>query len=567
MLMVTFACLSMATGGDEQLLDDQINARIEADFSIGGNLLANGDFETLNKAGTWPAGWGNGPSAEITAQVEDGQRFLRLTQQTPEKLLLLYRVIPLRSQTAGLEIFMRYRTTNIKKGKKSLGDARVIFHFLDGARTGRLEVGNNLKPEPPTIGFASNASHWTEVTQRCVVPAGATKLQMMAGLWFAGAGVIDFDVLRITPMSTDAVQAMLDKEQTEREAASRQQRDREIALAQIMALPPTSGELKVVGNQVLNANGTAVWLQGVCVDSMQWSAGENILWSTRVALDEWKANIIRLPIDEKFWFGHGNGQEPGDETNYRTLVDAVVRLVAARGAHVILDLHSFGAPTQVHVAFWQDAAKRYGNNPAVLFELFNEPHGISWKVWRDGGDFNSGDHIVADEGAAENDIKVIGNTSTGMQALVDVVRATGAQNIVIVGGVDWSYDLTGVVDGFALDDRGGNGMIYVSHVYPWKSGWEKKFLVAAKRFPIIITEVGCQPTPMPWQKTTEDPATWAPDMLGLIQKHRLHWTGFSFHPQTGPRVILDWNYTPSPYWGAYVKEALGGKVFELKTMR
>jgi hypothetical protein len=56
-------------------------------------------------------------------------------------------------------------------------------------------------------------------------------------------------------------------------------------------------------------------------------------------------------------------------------------------------------------------------------------------------------------------------------------------------------------------------------------------------------------------------------MLAMIQKYKLHWTGFSFHPRCGPMVISDWNYTPTAYWGAYVKDALSGKPFTLKAMR
>ena len=55
-------------------------------------------------------------------------------------------------------------------------------------------------------------------------------------------------------------------------------------------------------------------------------------------------------------------------------------------------------------------------------------------------------------------------------------------------------------------------------------------------------------------------------MLGLIQKYKLNWTGFSFHPTCGPNVISDWDYTPTPYWGVFVKDALAGKPFELKKM-
>jgi len=46
------------------------------------------------------------------------------------------------------------------------------------------------------------------------------------------------------------------------------------------------------------------------------------------------------------------------------------------------------------------------------------------------------------------------------------------------------------MNGFALDDHGGNGIVYVSHIYPWKTDWQGKVLVAVDKYPIIVTEVG-----------------------------------------------------------------------------
>jgi endoglucanase len=176
-----------------------------------------------------------------------------------------------------------------------------------------------------------------------------------------------------------------------------------------------------------------------------------------------------------------------------------------------------------------------------------------------------------DVNPTENTLKTEADFTPGMQALVKTVRDTGAKNILVIGGLDWAYDLSGVANGFALDDLGGNGIIYVSHIYPWKSDWKNKVLVAADKYPIIITEVGC---PRRWedfsfiQPSQRYPLEgWSEDVLGLIQKHKLHWTGFSFHPQCGPQVILDWDYTPTPFWGVFVKEALQGRQFDMKAMR
>ena len=94
-------------------------------------------------------------------------------------------------------------------------------------------------------------------------------------------------------------------------------------------------------------------------------------------------------------------------------------------------------------------------------------------------------------------------------------------------------------------------------------------LPVAARHPIFVGEVGADTHKMSFipADAQEDPYTWVPDMLGLIQKHQLHWTAFSFHPKATPVMITGWDYTPTPFWGKFVKEALSGKQFELKRMR
>ena len=181
-------------------------------------------------------------------------------------------------------------------------------------------------------------------------------------------------------------------------------------------LPP---ELHVAGNRLETADGKAVWLQGLCVDSLEWSAGgEKLAKSIPVAIDQWKANVIRLPVKDNFWFGGGPWQKPGEGgLAYRKFVDAVIADAASRGAYVALDLHGFGAPMDEDVAFWKDAATRYKNHPAVLFELFNEPHDISWKLWRDGGNLEDPKNKQKDQNPAENKIELTGETSPGMQGL------------------------------------------------------------------------------------------------------------------------------------------------------
>jgi hypothetical protein len=328
-------------------------------------------------------------------------------------------------------------------------------------------------------------------------------------------------------------------------------------------------EIHVVGNHLETAAGKAVWLQGVAVPSLEWSAGgEHILESIGVAIKDWKVNCIRLPVRENFWAGHGPYQKDGG-MKYRQIVDDAVNLCAANGVYLVLDLHDFRAPQEPQLAFWKEiAGSRYKNHPAVLFELFNEPHDVSWEVWRNGG-------IVTDKKKAGNDVaenkeKLTSFTAIGMQTLLEAVREAGARNTVIAGGLDWSYDLSGVLNGYALADKaGGNGVVYSSHVYPWKSEWKSKFVDAAEKYPLFLGEVGADTQRMDFipPERQEDPYTWVPDVLGVIQKYKLNWTAWNFHPKSTPRVIADWNYTPTPFWGEFVKRALAGERFETKKMR
>ena len=94
-------------------------------------------------------------------------------------------------------------------------------------------------------------------------------------------------------------------------------------------------------------------------------------------------------------------------------------------------------------------------------------------------------------------------------------------------------------------------------------------LLIADKHPIFVGEVGADIKKMSFipAEAQEDAATWVPEMLGLIQQHKLHWTGFSFHPKASPVMITGWDYAPTPFWGQPAKDALSGKRFELKRLR
>ena len=509
-------------------------------------LLSNGNLQADRDGDAWPDDW---PRTEgVTWESgPDGSRHLKLTALKPGEMRMLYRKIPLPDPApAAVEFRVKARPVDLKPGKQAWFDGRVIAHF-------KSADNRTLKPEPPAPSFRGTAKEWVEKAYVVKVPAHARFLEVMPCLFEVESGSLELASLEVLAVSTDRLPKRLT-----------------LASEALPVTSPSPPELHVEKNRLLDETGREVWLQGLCVPSLEWAAGgEKIDRSLPVALDEWKANVIRLPVSEKFWTGHGPYQKKDGGAAYRLIVDAAVEACASRGAYLVLDLHHFGAPKSEDIEFWKDAATRYRNHPAVLFELFNEPHGTSWEVWRDGGD-------LVEKGKDPDDPPLPnGEVSVGLQALLDAVRSSGANNVVIAGGLDWGYDLSGVVRGFALEEHpGGRGIVYSSHVYPWKKDWQGKTLDAAALYPIFIGETG---TPPDWSSfefippsaRTEDLASgdWPRDMLGLIQKHRLHWTAFSFHPKAAPVVIENWDYTPTSYWGDYVKRALSGQAFELRRMR
>ena len=517
-------------------------------------LVKNSSMEEANKDGSWPDHWPKLKSGG-SWETEGGNHFIRMTSTAPGEMVMLYSEIPIPPGTPALELTWRWRLANVKPGKQPWFDARFMMEFMDANR-------EKIGPAPSPPYGKGTTKGWVEKKTSFLVPAGATTLKFMPSLFQAESGTMDLDDIVIRPTDTAALEA------------AAKLRAEESALRYVA--PETDNkarwpkELHVQGNRLADSDGKEFWLQGLNAGGLETlPADMQVLKSVVVGIDDWKANAVRLPMNEMFWFGRSPLQKDGGKA-YREKIDQIITLTANRGAYLILDLHRFRAPKAEHAEFWKDAAERYKNHPAVLFDLFNEPHGISWKVWRDGGFV--GEKKGPDESAFLNDEekkKNQGFESPGMQALIDAVRSTGAKNIVIAGGLGWSGDLSGVANGYELSDKTGNGVMYSWHQYNWHKGWAKTVLPAAAKYPIFVGEVGADTNKMDFipQDIQESPYTWVPDMLGFIQKHRLNWTAWCFHPKATPVMISDWKYTPTPFWGQFAKDALSGKQFEMKKMR
>ena len=321
---------------------------------------------------------------------------------------------------------------------------------------------------------------------------------------------------------------------------------------------PSSIPLHVSGTKILDPAGKEFRFHGINICSLEWDVnGDHILQSIPVALDKWGANLVRIPLSEDRWFGKAQDSKD-DGTGYRALVDSVVGEVADRGKHVLLDLHwsnggTWGQDISQHalpdtgsLAFWKSCGKRFANNPAVLFDLYNEPIEASWDVWRNGG-------MLTENFQGRK----LTYQAVGMQTLLDAIRAQGAKNVVLAGGLGYSSRLDGIIT-HKLVDKTGQGVIYANHFYPgWESveSWEKRVVTASQTLPILIGEFGADPQSLP----LDYPRRRVAQVLAVLKKHDWNWCAWCMHPGASPCLIADWTYKPTEYFGALVLATLKGQ--------
>ena len=71
-------------------------------------------------------------------------------------------------------------------------------------------------------------------------------------------------------------------------------------------------------------------------------SGEFTLKNVEEAFDNWNANVIRIPLNQDFWFGYATDIKVDNKqfaTKYKTLLSDVVRYAESRNKYIIFDLH------------------------------------------------------------------------------------------------------------------------------------------------------------------------------------------------------------------------------------
>ena len=263
------------------------------------------------------------------------------------------------------------------------------------------------------------------------------------------------------------------------------------------------------------------------------------------AMKSWNINAVRIPLNEDCWLGIHTRRYRGGVA-YQRIVESYVQALHAAGLYVVLDLHWAGpgaaaASGQIPMVdrdhgltFWRSLARAFKRDHALIFDLYNEPFGITWSCWLTGCTIPAG----GGRGAY---------VAAGMQELVNAVRSVGARQPLMLGGIAYASDLSGWVANQPRDPL--HQLIAAEHNYgglaPCNAGCEAAILAARAHVPVELGEFG----------ETDCHHAYVDAMMRFADAHRigyLAWTWDAVRPHSwsctgGPSLITSYRGTPTGY--------------------
>jgi endoglucanase len=313
---------------------------------------------------------------------------------------------------------------------------------------------------------------------------------------------------------------------------------------------PARAELAihVHGNQLVDAEGRAIRLLGVNFSGAEYSCIQDRgIWSAPTdqaaieAMQAWHIDVVRIPLNEDCWLGINGAPAEYSGGAYQQAIHEFVQTLHEDGLYAILDLQ-WSAPganqatglqqmadADHSVEFWSSVAHSFRADPAVLFDLYSEPHEISWECWLEGC-------TLPWQG---------GGTwqTAGMQSLVDAVRAQGATQPLLLGGIEWANELSEWLIHVPSDPE--NQLVASVHVYPNNTCnspgcWSSTLTPIASRYPVLAGEIGefdCE------DHFIDQFMNWS----DANDVSYLGWAWNTFDCSSGPALIADTNGTPTAF--------------------
>lgn len=290
------------------------------------------------------------------------------------------------------------------------------------------------------------------------------------------------------------------------------------------------GQLRVQGNRVVDKDGKPVQLRGMSLFWSQWIGKYYTPQTVKWLKDDWRCTVVRaaMAIDSD---GYLKNPE-AEKQKVITVVDAAIE----QGLYVIIDWHDHEAEKHTEQAniFFAEMAQRYGDEPNVIYEIYNEPLNVSWS----------------------------GVIKPYSEAVIAAIRQHDPDNLVICGTRNWSQQ----VEEAANDPIKLPNVAYTLHFY---AATHKQWLrdVAAralsKGIALMVTEFGtCEASGDGVLDKTEMQAWWQ-----FLDENKISWCNWSLADKVetsaalkpGAKTTGGWTDAEISPSGLFVREELRAK--------
>ncbi|WP_091676456.1 glycoside hydrolase family 5 protein [Amycolatopsis marina] len=289
-----------------------------------------------------------------------------------------------------------------------------------------------------------------------------------------------------------------------------------------------NGKVSVCGLTLCNSSGRPIQLRGMSTHGLQWYAQCVNSGSLDALADDWRADVLRISM-----YVQEGGYET-DPARFTAMVDRYIEEATRRGLYAIVDWHMLNPGDPHHnlqraKTFFREIADRHRDKGNVLYEIANEPSGVSWDRIR----------RYAEE-------------------VIPVIRAQDPDSVILVGTRGWSS--LGVSEG--ADEReivanpvNARNIMYTFHFYAasHREAYLNTLARAAARLPIFVTEFGTQN----YAGEGANDFGQARRYLDLLRSRKISWVNWNFSDDwRSGAVFKDGTCGAGPWTGtAPLKEA------------
>ena len=214
------------------------------------------------------------------------------------------------------------------------------------------------------------------------------------------------------------------------------------------------GNLSVKGTQLTDEHGNATVLNGVSYGWHNWWPRFYNQESVKWLANDWKCSVVRAAMGVE-----PKGAYIDNPVESKEKIEAVIEGAIKNDIYVLIDWHSHHIKLAEAKAFFTEMATKYGKNPNIIYELYNEPVNDSWAQIKD--------YSIE---------------------LIKTIRAIDPDNVILVGNPHWDQDLNLVADD---PIKGFSNIMYTCHFYAAthdKSLRDRCDYALKKGIPIFISE-------------------------------------------------------------------------------